>query len=121
MGTGVTIDGNLIVAGVTLSSSDSRIKEDVQPIDQDLCVEIVKSIEPKSYKRTDQINNTEREIGFLAQDLLAKLSPDMQNLVKEIPDDTFDKIYAVDYGRLTTLLWGVCKSLITRIEILENK
>ena len=74
LGTGVTIDGNLIVAGVTLSSSDSRIKEEVQPIDQDLCVEIVFSIEPKSYKRTDQINNTEREIGFLAQDLQSKLS-----------------------------------------------
>ena len=67
LGTGVTIDGNLIVAGVTLSSSDSRIKEDVQPIDQDLCVEIVNSIEPKSYKRTDKINNTQREIGFIAQ------------------------------------------------------
>ena len=35
-----TIEGNLLVMGLTLSSSDSRIKEDVQPIDQDLCVEI---------------------------------------------------------------------------------
>ena len=111
----------MIVAGVTLSSSDKRIKEEVQPIDPELCVEIVKSIEPKSYKITDQINNTQREIGFIAQDLLEILSDDMQNLVKEIPDDTFETIYAVDYGRLTTILWGVCKNLIRRIEILENK
>ena len=41
-----TIDGNLLVMGVILSSSDSRIKEDVQPINQDLCVEIIKSVEP---------------------------------------------------------------------------
>ena len=68
LGTG-TIDGNLVVTGVILSSSDSRIKEDVQPINPELCVEIVKSIEPKSYKRTNQINNTQREIGFIAQDL----------------------------------------------------
>ena len=106
---------------MTLSSSDERIKEDIQPIDQDLCVEIIKSVEPKSYKRTDQINNTQREIGFIAQDLHMLLSPDMQNLVQEVPDDTYEQIYAVDYGRLTTILWGVCKNLIKRIEILENK
>ena len=45
----------------------------------------------------------------------------MQNLVQEVPDDTYEQIYAVDYGRLTTILWGVCKNLIKRIEILENK
>ena len=115
-----TIDGSLLVKGIILSSSDSRIKEDVQPINQDLCVEIVKSVEPKSYKRTDQIKNTQREIGFIAQVLLARLSDDMLNLVKEVPDDTFESIYAVDYGRLTTLLWGVCKNLITRVEALET-
>ena len=117
----VTFDSTLLVKGVTLSSSDSRIKEDVQPIDQNLCVEIIKSVEPKSYKRTDQINNTQREIGFIAQDLLDKLSDNMQNLVQEVPDETFQTIYAVDYGRLTTILWGVCKNQIKRIEILENK
>ena len=44
-----TIEGNLLVKGLTLSSSDSRIKEDVQPIDQHLCVEIIKSVEPNSF------------------------------------------------------------------------
>ena len=131
-----TIDLNLLVKGVTLSSSDERIKTDVQPINQDLCVEIIKSVEPKSYKRIDvrggaptdtpggvssQINNDKRECGFVAQDLLTLLSPDMQNLVQEVPDDTYEQIYAVDYGRSTTILWGVCKNLIKRIEILENK
>ena len=45
----------------------------------------------------------------------------MLNLVKEIPDDTHGSIYAIDYNRLTTLLWGVCRNLIKRIEILESK
>ena len=105
-----TIDGNLLVMGVILSSSDSRIKEDVQPLNQDLCVEIIKSVEPNSYKRTDKANETQRDIGFIAQDIQAKLSDDMPNLVREVDDDTFGSIYAVDYGRLTTLLWGVCKN-----------
>ena len=42
----------------------------------------------------------------------------MQNLVQEVPDETFQTIYAVDYGRLTTILWGFVKK---RIDILENK
>ena len=99
----------------------NELKTDVQPINEDLCVEIIKSVEPKSYKIIDQINNDKRECGFVAQDLLTLLSPDMQNLVQEVPDDTYEQIYAVDYGRLTTILWGVCKNLIKRIEILENK
>ena len=114
-----TIDGSLLVKGVILSSSDERIKEDIRPINQDLCVEIIKSIEPKSYKRTDIISE-HREIGFVAQDIKTLLSLDMPNLVKEIPDDTFGSIYAVDYGRLTTLLWGTCRNLLTRVEALET-
>ena len=117
----VQIDANLTVIGLTLSSSDSRIKDDAQPIYEDLCLEIVKSVEPKSYIRTDKINNTQREIGFIAQDLLSKLTPDMPNLVQAVPDDNFGSIYAVDYGRLNTILWSVCKNLIKRIEILESK
>ena len=115
------VDTNLTVLGLTLSSSDSRIKDDAQPINEDLCVEIVKSVEPKSYIRTDKINNTQREIGFIAQDILTKLTPDMPNLVQEVADDNFGSIYAVDYGRLNTILWGVCKNLIKRIEMLESK
>ena len=118
MGAGI-IDGSLLVKGVILSS-DSRIKEDVLPINQDLCVEIIKSVEPKSYKRTDQTNTTQREIGFVAQDILAKLSSDMPNLVREVGDDTFGSIYAVDYSRLCTLLWSVSRNLITRVEALET-
>ena len=45
----------------------------------------------------------------------------MPNLVQQIPDETLDQIYAIDYSRLTTILWGVCKNLIKRIEILESK
>ena len=72
-------------------------------------------------KLIDQFNNDKRECGFVAQDLLTLLSPDMHNFVQEVTDDTYGQIYVVDYGRLTTILWGVCKNLIKRIEILENK
>ena len=44
----------------------------------------------------------------------------MPNLVQEVPDETFGSIYAVDYSRLNTILWGVCKHLLTRVEALET-
>ena len=50
------INTNLTVLGLTLSSSDERIKTDIQPIDHDLCVQIVKSIEPKTYKKNSNQN-----------------------------------------------------------------
>ena len=49
------------------------------------------------------------------------MSSDTGNLVKEIPDNTYETIYAVDYSRLTTLLWGVCRHLISRVETLESQ
>ena len=73
----------------------------------------------KVIKRTDIISE-HREIGFVAQEINALLSLDMPNLVKEIPDDTLGNIYAVDYGRLTTLLWGTCRNLLSRVEQLET-
>ena len=66
-------------------------------------------------------NNQTRECGFIAQHLLEELDDNMPNLVQQIPDETLDQIYAIDYSRLTTILWGVCKNLIKRIEILESK
>ena len=117
----LTIDTDLLVRGVTLSGSDLRIKDQVENIDDDTCVNIIKAVKPKSYIRND-ISDASREIGFIAQDKKKKqLNDDMLNLVKEIPDNTHGSIYAIDYSRLTTLLWGVCRNLIKRIEILESK
>ena len=66
-------------------------------------------------------NNQTRECGLIAQHLLEKLDDNMSNLVQEIPDETFENIYGIDYSRLTTVLWATCRDLIKRIEVLESK
>ena len=113
-----TINTNLAVYGLAISTSDVRIKTDIQPIDHDLCVQIVKSIEPKTYKKN---SNQTRECGLIAQHLLEKLDDNMPNLVQEIPDETLGNLYGIDYSRLTTVLWATCRDLIKRIEVLESK
>ena len=72
-------------------------------------------------KLIKKVNNQTRECGLIAQHLLEKLDDNMPNLVQEIPDEQLENIYAIDCSRLTTILWGVCRDLIKRIEILENK
>ena len=114
------IDKDLLVRGFIVSSSDSRLKDNVEIVSEDLCINIIKSVQPNTYIRNDIINST-REIGFIAQDIKAQMSSDTGNLVKEIPDNTYETIYAVDYSRLTTLLWGVCRNLISRVETLESQ
>ena len=66
------------------------------------------------------ISNAQRECGFIAQDIQTQLTNECSNLVKEMSDDDFGSIYGIDYGRLTTLLWGVCRNLLTRVELLET-
>ena len=44
----------------------------------------------------------------------------MSNLVQEVSHDTHGTIYAIDYSKLSTILFGVCKNLISRVEALET-
>ena len=44
---------------------------------------------------------------------------DGTNLVMSTQNDDNVSLKGIDYGRLTTVLWGVCKILIARVEALE--
>ena len=115
----VIIDMDCQVKGTLITSSDSRIKDQVEDLDDNVCVNIIKAVKPKSYIKNN-ISNAQRECGFIAQDIQTQLTNECSNLVKEMLDDDFGSIYGIDYGRLTTLLWGVCRNLLTRVELLET-
>ena len=113
------IDGNWLVRGTITSSSDLRLKDNIEPVADDLCINIIKSIQPKTYIRND-ITNSKEEIGFIAQDLKEQLPSPMSYIIQEVPHDTHGTIYAIDYSRLTTILWGTCRNLLARVEALET-
>ena len=100
-----------------VTSSDERIKGDVQSVDPTTCLQIVKSIPPKIYTRTDlgeSEEDPERRIGVIAQDVAKALPAEWKNVVFYHGDSL-----AVDYSRLTPLLLGAVQSLATRLEALE--
>jgi len=81
------------------------------------------ALEAKTYERTDLPGP---RIGFVAQDVQGAAPPEFANLWGTRPggdaEETADAPYlTIDYSRLVCVLWGVVKTLTSRIEALEAK
>jgi hypothetical protein len=65
------------------SSSDSRIKEDIQDINDDTALNMILAIEPKTYKYIDKVAKGDKKVyGFIAQQIKEVL-PDAVSLQPE--------------------------------------
>ena len=124
--------GNTGYYGSTYSASDNRLKDEQKNVDEDACMNVLRSITPKTYKRNDR--NNESRLGFIAQEVEAVIPKEWSNIVSNI--EKIDEVRSVgdtitlentttmkslDYSRLCTILWSVCKNLDRRITELENK
>jgi hypothetical protein len=122
----------LIWNGTTIASSDERLKTNVTNLPYAACQQVFDAIEARQYRRTD-IETDKLRCGFIAQEVQAALPESMQNVVKPYPHTPVDggdtvEYLGVDYARLTTVLWGVCKNqqaqlaaLTARVVALESK
>jgi len=62
--------GGVWVVGYFIASSDSRIKEDIQDINDDTALQSILSIEPKTYKYVDKLERGDKKVyGFIAQQI----------------------------------------------------
>jgi hypothetical protein len=62
------------------SSSDIRIKEDIQDINDDSALQMILAIEPKTYKYVDKVAKGDKKVyGFIAQQI-RQVIPDAVNL-----------------------------------------
>jgi len=121
----LTITGNGIGASWT-TPSDISIKDNVESINESDCVQMLRSLEPKTYTRNDLplelcddgISRPPSRAGFIAQDVLSTVAPEWSNITRYAGPDS---LLHLDYARLVVPLWGVCRNLISRIEELESK
>jgi len=118
----LTINSSGCLSEAFVVSSDSSLKENVNIVDGLDCIDVVKSVSPKTYTRNDLHDTSKRWIGFIAQEVEAALDNNITggtNLVMINQNADGVPLKGIDYGRLTTILWGVCKNLIDRVEALE--
>ena len=92
--------------------SDTKVKENIRDADLGELLAIFDAATPKRYDRVDVAHKD--RLGFPAQDfehagVTGKTRRGKQELL------------TLDDSRLTAVLWGVCKSLQSRIEALEKK
>jgi len=107
-----------------VQTSDRRIKADIEDASLDDLQAIFEAAEVKTYTRNDVPG---KRLGFIAQDIQEELPEDIGNVVFMTYEED-QPLLALDYSRLVTVLWGVCKkqkqaieALKLRLETLEGK
>jgi hypothetical protein len=76
------VNGNVWTTASFTSSSDSRIKEDIQDINDDSALQMILAIEPKTYKYIDKIEKGNKKVyGFIAQQI-RQVIPDATSIQK---------------------------------------
>ena len=108
-----------------VTPSDARLKEDIEDLPAQECLNVLRQVSAKSYHRKD-LAETTRRIGFIAQDAntsLANTSMANTNVVdtmlREIAPGTAEPILTMSYDRMSVILWQACRSMLARIETLE--
>jgi hypothetical protein len=119
----VTFANNIVVNGTTVTS-DRRLKENIQDVNIDDCLQIFNNLKVKTFdwKRTGLSS-----VGVIAQDVQEILPQnDVFGIVNEseyqpTSDEEPTMIKTVDYTKLNTLLYVVVKEQQKRIDALETR
>ena len=83
--------------------------------------DILNAVQAKTYTRNDQ--GGAPKIGFIAQEMEAATAgkANFECLVGSTePDDEEPSMKTLDYSRLTSILWTVCRDLSNRVRELES-
>ena len=113
--TGGSSNGEVIFGYGHLNASDRRLKTNIRRVPEQHVQRLFDAVEPQCY---DRIGGGSDQLGFIAQDVQAagKLG---ETLCKTMSGE--EKLLALDYQKLSVVLWGVVKSLQKRVDKLEKK
>ena len=109
-------DGEVIFGYGSVNLSDRALKENVRAIPEEELQQTFDAVEPQLF---DRIDGGKEQIGFVAQDVQAsgKLGATMCK-TKSLDGR---ELMALDYQKLSVVLWGIVKKLQRRVEKLERK
>ena len=132
----LTDNGNLRANGSFTTVSDERIKKDIVDIDDEVGLEKILLVQPKTYKYMDETKGTHNVIGFIAQQIKEIIPEAVQIGGGVIPNgdevedfNYLDKMYIYTLNvcttqqlhRIITRQQEMIDSLIIRIETLGNQ
>jgi hypothetical protein len=100
------------------STSDQRIKKDVEFADPAECLRLVKAVKPRTYKRIDM--DDAPRLGYIAQDFDRELTGGYRCIMGASEDEN-GPLLALDYSRIVPVLHGALLSLMARVELLESR
>ncbi len=108
------------------SASDQSLKGDVEDASTQHCLDMLRAVSAKTYRRLDVPQGEGERIGFIAQDIEQACPNEWANLVgttnyKWSGNGDGGEIRTLDYSRLVCPLWLACRSMLTRIEMLEER
>jgi hypothetical protein len=101
------------------SSSDARLKTDVESVSLDECTRLVKAVTPCTYKRID-MEGTPARCGYIAQDWDRELTGGYRSIMGA-GEDADGPLLSLDYSRITVLLHGALLSALARLDALESR
>ena len=107
-----TLEGDLV------DTSDFIKKYDIKSVEYNF-TDIVKRIEPKTFKMKDEqeIGLTKNHLGFIADEIMEAIPPEWENIVM-VDNEGIKKL---SYIELSGILWGVCREQQSKIEHLESR
>ena len=108
------------------AASDQSLKGDAQDASTEDCLNILRQVSAKTYRRLDLPDGEGERLGFIAQDVDAACPSVWKNLCQSSPykwsgNAEGDEIRTLDYARLVCPLWQSCKAMLARIEQLEQR
>ena len=106
----------LHVNGTATETFDGRLKENLSEINSKTCYDIVKYVQPKEF---NFVGKEEREIGFIAQDILHSKMP--KHWSKIVMKDTDDEYLRLNYIKMNVVLWGAVQEMMKEITHLKGE
>ena len=106
------------------AASDRSLKGDAQDANTNDCLDMLRAVSAKTYRRLDLPEGEGERLGFIAQDVEQACPNAWGNLVgtaqyKWSGNGEGGDIRTLDYARLICPLWQACRSMLARIEMLE--
>ena len=125
MGVSLTTGAWVFYKGYS-APSDRRLKGDAQDASTEDCLDMLRAVSAKTYRRLDLPEGEGERLGFIAQDVEQACPSAWANLVgttqyKWSGNGEGGDIRTLDYARLVCPLWQSCKAMLARIEQLEQR